>query len=624
MDILQLLSAYWWIIPLLIALIFYKWTARLFGIVMIPETGIGLINKKFKLFGANRELPADRIVALNGEAGYQAQTLAPGMHFFFWPWQYNIDIIPFTVIPKGKIGLVIARDGSALPQNRILGKYVDCDSYQDSVKFLKGNGQKGRQSYVMLTGAYRINKLLFEIELADITAVDSSKVGIVTAKDGIPLPEGEIAGKIVVGHDNFQNFDAFIDAKGSRGLQQQVLLAGSWNLNPWAIDVKIVDMVSIPIGWVGVVNSYVGNEGKDLSGAAFEHGNIVSKGEKGVWSETYGPGKYPINTSIMMVELVPTTNLVLNWATGRTESHELDKNLSTITVRSKDGFTFNLDVSQIIHVPAIEAPKVIARFGTMKNLVSQVLEPTIGNYFRNSAQNEDVISFLKTRKERQQEAKKHIEDVLKIYNVKAVDTLIGDITPPEKLMETLTNRKLADENKTTYESQKVAEEKRQELEKQKALANIQPKIVEADMGVQIAGMNANAEVKKAEGDANAKKLRAIGEAEMIKQTGLAEAEKILAIGKSTAESYQLQADAMGPDNLTKQLILKSIAENKIRIVPDIVAGGQGSGMIDGLLGVLLTNQMSDKTQKESEKKLLVEIDNKKVSKEVPVTGQEKK
>jgi hypothetical protein len=62
---------------------------------------------------------------------------------------------------------------------------------------------------------------------------------------------------------------------------------------------------------------------------------------------------------------VPTANVVLNWATGKTEAHQLDANLSTITVRSADGFKFNLDVSQIIHIPRNDAPKVIARFGSM-------------------------------------------------------------------------------------------------------------------------------------------------------------------------------------------------------------------------------------------------------------------
>jgi uncharacterized membrane protein YqiK len=135
-----------------------------------------------------------------------------------------------------------------------------------------------------------------------------------------------------------------------------------------------------------VVNSFVGPEGKDTSGDGFKHGNIVKHNEKGVWDQPLDPGKHPVNIYTHAVEVVPTTNIVLNWADSRTEAHELDKNLCTITVRSSDGFTFNLDVSQIIHIPRNEAPKVIARFGKMKNLVSQVLEPTIANYFRNSAQ----------------------------------------------------------------------------------------------------------------------------------------------------------------------------------------------------------------------------------------------
>src|SRR4030095_1180758 len=113
-----------------------------------------------------------------------------------------------------------------------------------------------------------------------------------------------------------------------------------------------------------------------------------------------------------------------------------DKDLSATAVRYCDGFTFNLDVSQIIHIPRADAPKVIARFGSMVNLVTQVLEPTIGNYFRNAAQGSDVIDFLRTRRERQDDARRQISSALSDYNVVAVDTLIGDITPPEALVTT--------------------------------------------------------------------------------------------------------------------------------------------------------------------------------------------
>src|SRR5712692_1772136 len=106
-------------------------------------------------------------------------------------------------------------------------------------------------------------------------------------------------------------------------------------------------------------------------------------------------------------------------ATGKTEAHKLDENLCTIKVRSSDGFTFNLDVSQIIHIPRNDAPKVIARFGSVVNLVSQVLEPTIGNYFRNAAQGSDAIAFLKERQSRQKDARDAISKALEEYNVGA-------------------------------------------------------------------------------------------------------------------------------------------------------------------------------------------------------------
>lgn len=622
-----------WMIPagiIFLCLVFYKFVLRVFfGLVIVPEDKIGLVTKKFVLFG-KQTLPEGRIIAINGEAGFQGQTLAPGVYFGKWIWQYSIDFQPFTVIPTGKIGLILAKDGAELETGRILGRKVECDSYQDAVAFLNNGGRKGRQTAIITPGSYRINTLLFEIELTDMVVIPDNAVGVVTTLEGKPLAEGQIAGKIIEGHNKFQDIDGFLSAEGYKGLQEQVILAGSYFLNPWFAKIEMVHMTEIPIGHVGVVISYVGEEGKDLSGSEFKHGNIVERGFKGVWAEPLGPGKYPVNPYIMKVELVPTTNLVLNWATARSESHQLDKNLSTITVRSKDGFPFNLDVSQIIHIPTNEAPKVIARFGNMVNLVSQVLEPTIGNYFRNSAQDSDVIAFLGSRKERQQSAREHIGNVLDQYNVFGVDTLIGDIVPPESLMKTLTDRKLAEEQKITYETEKLAQETRQTLEKETAIADMQKEIVKADQGVVIAERIADASVKKATGDANSVRLQANAEgdrlkllatgeaektrllakaesekiellakanAEQISLTGNAEAEKILAIGKSNAEAYKLSVEAMGGNNFTQLKIMENIASQNVKIMPDILIGGGGdsaNGGISGLLGLQLLEQLQKK------------------------------
>jgi uncharacterized membrane protein YqiK len=626
MSLNFLVSNWWWILLLLLCLILYKIILRVFfGMVIVPENRIGLVTKKFVLVGANRELPDGRIIATKGEAGFQAKTLAPGLYWNMWPWQYGVDMVPFTVIPEGKIGLILAKDGAEIPTGRILARRVESDNFQDAQKFLENGGQRGRQTAFITAGSYRINTFLFDITMTDQLIIHENMVGVVTTLDGEPITQGQIAGKHIEGHNNFQDIDTFMNNGGNRGLQPQVVLAGSYYINPWAVQIEEIPMTDVAIGHVGVVISYIGEDGIDVTGDSFKHGNIVNKGFRGVWMEPLGPGKYPINRYTMKIEMVPTTNLVLNWANARSESHNLDKNLSTITVRSKDGFPFNLDVAQIIHIPANEAPKVIARFGSMNNLVSQVLEPTIGNYFRNSAQDSDVISFLTTRKERQNAAKEHIKAVLDDYNVNAVDTLIGDIVPPEALMKTLTDRKIAQEEEKTYETQRMAQEKRQGVEKETAIADMQKEIVKAQQSVEIAQRTADATVKKAEGDAASLKLQvnaeaeatkmranaqaeatrmnAGAEAEKIAKTGLAEAEKIMAIGKSTAEAYELQVKAMGGDNFTRFKVTEEIGKSRIKVIPDVlISGNNGTdGSIGGLLGLRLMEMMDDKNKQPDKK-----------------------
>lgn len=602
-QILTVLGHYWWIAIIIIAALCYKLIFRLLGIIMVPEDSLGLITKKFVLFGTDKTLPDGRIIALKGESGYQAATLSPGIYFGYFPWQYDIHLQKFTIIDQGKIGLITAKDGAPLSTGNLLGRYVECNSFQDAEAFLNNNGSKGRQSYVITTGSYRINTHLFDISTVEITKIPKNSVAVVTTLDGVQLKSDQIAGKEIQGHNNFQDFDKFLSNGGERGLQTQIIQSGSYYLNPWAVNVEMTPMTEIPIAHVGVVISYVGEDGVDTSGDSFTHANIVENGKKGIWQKTLDPGKYALNIYTTKVEIVPTANLVLNWANARTESHNLDSNLSTITVRSKDGFSFNIDVSQIISVSTVDAPKVIARFGTIKNLVSQVLEPTIGNYFRNSAQQSDVLEFVLNRTERQNGAKAAIGSVLTEYNIQAIDTLIGDIVPPKELMNTLTDRKIASELFLTYDTEQKAENKRQELTKAKAIADIQPEIVHANQGVEIAEKIAAAEVKKAEGIAQSMDLTSKAEANKTMVTGDAEASKILAIGKANAEAYQAQVNAMGQDGFSNLKLMEAIGENNIKITPEILVtgGGEGGGVSTALLGVLTKNLLKESEVKSSKK-----------------------
>lgn len=570
---------------LMLALIFAK---QLLGLVIINEREVGIVVKKF-----GTRLAAGQLIALKGEAGYQADTLPPGWHFFYFPWQFSVRKVPMTIIPQGQIGVVVAAAGSAIPSERILGKIVLCDNYQDTRKFLMNGGEKGRQLGILTAGTYRINTALFTVitannaqqqgmapELLQVYAVQPDRVGIVTTLDGKSIDEGEIAGPILYGHDNFQNAQVFLNQGGRRGLQEQVLLSGSWNLNPWFVSVEQVPMTQIPIGHVGIVIAFVGKAHEDVSGKGFKHGNLVEPGHKGVWVTPLYPGKHPLNSRVMKVELVPTTNIVLNWAT-RTESHNLDAKLAPVTVRSKDGFAFNLDVAQIIHIGAEDAPKVISRVGAVQNLVDHVLQPIVGNYFRNSAQEYTVLDFLSARSERQREATEHIRRAISAYDVQALDTLIGDITPPAELMKTQTDRKIAEEERKTYDVQKLAQDQRQELVRANALANIQQEMVTSEQGVQIAELKAQAVMKEAKGDAEATRLKALGEAEAIRTTG-----------KARAEAYLVGVEALGVQGFTTLQMMQIIGERQVRIVPDVsVTGSDGAGLVESLLGMTLRNQV---------------------------------
>ena len=565
------------------------WSPFLFGAVLIRERQVGIVVKKF----GGHSLPPGRLIALDGEAGYQADTLAPGLHFGYYPWQYRVSKVGVTVVPQGELALVVAADGAPIPSERILGKAVDCDNFQNARKFLVNGGEKGRQLGILTAGTYRINTALFtvitsttapqhEMDAAHLRLyrVQSDMVGIVTTLDGRPIDAGEIAGPLVSGHENYQNAQKFLDAGGRRGLQEQTLLSGTWNLNPWFVQVEQVPMVQIPIGYVGVVISYVGKAHVDVSGLEFKHGDLVESGHKGVWVTPLYPGKAAINTRVMKVELVPTTNIVLNWAT-RTEAHHYDEKLSSITVRSKDGFAFSLDVAQIIHVGALDAPKVISRVGSMQNLVDHVLQPIVGNYFRNSAQDYTVLDFLSARSQRQVEAAEHIRAAIGAYDVQAIDTLIGDINPPAQLMQTQTERKIAEEQRKTYEMQEAAQKQRQQLVRQTSLADIQQQVVGAEQGVNIAELQANAQVKQATGEAEAIRLHAHGEAEAIRATGQAK-----------AEAYRAGVESLGAQSYTMMQLMQIVGDRNVRIVPDVAVNGTNAnpGVVDGLLGLMLRSQ----------------------------------
>src|SRR6476646_7968658 len=137
---------------------------RLLGIVYIPHTQVGIIEKIWSGKGSLRE---GQIIARNSEAGFQARFLRGGIHFGLYPWQYRIHKEPLVSVAEGKMAYVYARDGVPLEPIQTLGRNVDSNHFQDAIAFLEAGGQRGRQRGILREGVYAINLALFVVITED-------------------------------------------------------------------------------------------------------------------------------------------------------------------------------------------------------------------------------------------------------------------------------------------------------------------------------------------------------------------------------------------------------------------------------------------------------------------------
>ena len=232
-------------------------------------------------------------------------------------------------------------------------------------------------------------------------------------------------------HDNYQDYQAFLDNGGCIGLQHDPLLYGSYLLNPFLVKVELREMLVVRQGEVAVIKSYVGLPTEDTSGEEFKFGSIVKPGHQGIWSEPLRTGKYTLNPRIYEAEIVPTSILTLNWSHATSEAHSLDERLAPIDAKSKEAFTFSIDLQVQIHVPDTRAPKVIRMVGTMQNLVNEVLQSAVGNYFRNKLQTLGATEFIEKRDEVQAAAESYIQQYLSRYEVETRGVYIQDVVFPE-------------------------------------------------------------------------------------------------------------------------------------------------------------------------------------------------
>jgi uncharacterized membrane protein YqiK len=572
-----------------------------------------------------------------GVKGIQLRTLPPGL-WPIHPYLFRVSVAKATMVPQGKVGVVTAADGAPLDPGRLLGKSIsDHCNFQDAEQFIASGGQKGPQVDILTPGVYRIlvqsgsiegtteaKPGLFNVRLFDSTVISENQIGLVEALDGAPLNPRDYVAESFAGHDNFQDGHEFIGKGGQRGPQKDILLPGTYYINPLLFKVIPETAKEIQPGEVAVVVSNVGKDPSEdvrrrmaekvrdrmereekqqveesaarldlmdekrtaeqikadlmtgdpadrrLDEGAHE-AYVVPEGYRGIQETVVGPGRYYVNTLAISPIVIPTTNQTVEWTAG-----EVANTFNPFEVISKDGFTMQLEVRVVFRVKPEDAPFMVAKIGGIERLIQNVMHPLIDSIFRNQASESSAMAYLQNRHEEQERAEARVRAHLLKYHVDVVNVLICHIHLPEELMKTQTEKILAEQRQNMYNAQREAEEKRIQLEKTKSHADNQKDLMAATVGVEIASKRA--EQRKAEGE---------GEAHYIQQTGRAEAEKVRLMGEAQGVAYREQVNALGAQGVALVETLKVIGEKNVRITPDVLATGSGSGEGSGGIGALL-------------------------------------
>jgi uncharacterized membrane protein YqiK len=634
---------------------------RISGVVRyIPNNRVAVVEKLWSRKGSIRS----GLIALTGEAGFQPDVLRGGVHFFA-PFQYRLHIHKLVTIPQGRIGYVFARDGRPLTAEQTLATNPENVDFQDARAFLEAAGQKGPQRRILREGSYAINLAQFVVVTKDETfalVLDGQdaalldqmaeiiegregfepvvikdaddQIGVVTVHDGPGLNTGEIIAPSVgtdpadhaTFHNSYQDPERFLAAGGRKGRQLQVLVEGTYFINRLFATVERIAKTVVEVGHVGVVVSYTGPLGEDTSGENYRHGELVAAGHRGVWNDPLLPGKYAFNTYAGQVMMVPTTNFILKWESAATGAHKFDENLAEVSLITKDAFEPTLPVSVVVHIDYRKAPLVIQRFGDIKKLVEQTLDPMVSAYFKNIGQTRTLIELLQDRSEIQSLSGQEMKAKFAVYNLELQEVLIGTPRPDaqqhgtgadnqiEVILTQLRQRQIADEQVGTYERQKIAAQKERELREAEAQAKQQTQITESELSIKVQQNQGRANLARAEQEAEqtrtlakaeADQIRFLGEGEAKKVVALAaaEAEKVTKVGLAQAKAIESQVEASGGPRyqLARQVaerFAEALETSGVDVVPKVQIDGSGSsaggGPSGGLLQALMTLVMAEK------------------------------
>jgi uncharacterized membrane protein YqiK len=472
---------------LVIFVIILLLAAILITVTNIGGNEVGIVEKKF----GGGALAQGRIISVKGENGIQAQVLAPGWHFFYWPWQYTITKIQLIEIKDGKVGLVQAADGRSLPVDTIYAPEWDKPDEMLKAEYFLGEGM------------------------------------------------------------------------GYKGPQLTVLKPGKYRLNPRLFTVTEVPVTNVRVGTVAVIKSNVGEQTQTKD-------RLVEVGQRGIWKKPLGEGQYYLHTAAYEATIIDTRQVTISYTPEKDKPGTAEA-ISPMTVRSSDGFTFPVDIRVTYQIDHDNAPRVVATVGDDAMVLSKLVTPSVRAIFRNNAEKVKALDYVQQRSLQETQSNTLLKEELAKYGVTLLAVRIGDVGNEQTLgtlLKTQTDREIALQQQKTFEEQQRAAEKEKALTKTTQETLEEKRLATAAYGVKVAEQE---------------KQKIIIEAQ-------AEAEKTKLIADAKSQAYKLLSDSIGQNNTALIEIMKLVADNNIKVTPEVMVGGS-PGISDALMGTMLKGML---------------------------------
>lgn len=437
-----------------------------------------------------------------------------------------------------------------------------------SGRYIAASGENGIQAKVLSPGwKFFYWPWQYDVEKVSIVEIKEGYVGLIQATDGISLPPNTVYAPKWEDPDKMIQAEYFLsDGNGYKGPQETVLKPGKYRLNTKLFSIKQVPITNVKAGFVAVVKSNVGEVVESKS-------RLVQKGQRGIWNTPLPEGEYYLNTKAYEVTIIDIRQIKVSYTIqkerGETEFGQPEK---AINVRSKDGYTFPVDVRITYKIDRENAPKVVATIGNDELVLNKLVTPKVRAIFRNNAGIVKALDYVQNRADQETQSAAALEKELAKYGVTFLSVNIGDVGDEKSLgalLKTQTDREIAFQEQVTFVEQQKAAEQEKALKKTQQEAEEEKRLATAAYGVKVAEED--------------KKKRIID--------AQAEAEQVKVVAEAKAKAYQMISDVIGPDNAALIEIMKLVAEENIPITPDVMVGGAGGGTTDALMGTILKGML---------------------------------